>query len=138
MLGASVKNAKLIVFLGPSLPRAEAKRLAPSATFWPPARQGDVFRALDRRPRAIALIDGVFEGAPSVWHHELRAALAAGVTVFGASSMGALRAAELRDEGMIGVGQVYEQYAVARSTTPTSHSCTPMPPTGFGPSPCRW
>ena len=32
---------------------------------------GDVWRALEDEPRAIALIDGVFEHVPSVWHHEL-------------------------------------------------------------------
>ncbi|MBX5480261.1 MAG: hypothetical protein IRZ16_00205 [Myxococcaceae bacterium] len=101
----------LIVFLGPSLPAAEARRLAPRATFWPPARQGDIWRALKMRPRAIALIDGVFEAQPSVWHHELLAALDAGVAVFGASSMGALRAAELRDHGMVGIGRIFERYA---------------------------
>jgi len=83
-----------IVFLGPSLPRAEAARLL-KADFRPPARQGDVFRAIDANPRAIVLIDGVFESAPSVWHHELLAAHAAGIPLLGASSMGALRAAEL-------------------------------------------
>lgn len=74
-----------------------------------PARQGDVFRALGEHPRAIALIDGVFESAPSVWHHELIAAAAAGVRVFGASSMGALRAAEL--PGVVtGVGEIARRY----------------------------
>jgi hypothetical protein len=42
-----------------------------------------------------------------VWHHELRSALDAGVRVFGAASMGALRAAELAREGMRGVGRVH-------------------------------
>ncbi len=76
----------------------------------PPARQGDVWRALTLRPKAIALIDGVFESSPSVWHHELLAALDAGVAVFGAASMGALRAAELEAHGMVGVGQIFRWY----------------------------
>lgn len=101
---------ELIVFLGPSLALREARNVV-QADFWPPARQGDVFRALVKRPTAIVLIDGVFEVAPSVWHHELRAALAAGVAVFGASSMGALRAVELQNEGLIGVGAIFERYA---------------------------
>lgn len=85
---------RCIAFLGPSLPLAEARRLV-DAEFRPPARQGDVFQALREHPKAIALIDGVFESAPSVWHHELIAAAASGVHVYGAASMGALRAAEL-------------------------------------------
>jgi len=100
---------ELIVFLGPSLPHREAQKIV-KADFRRPARQGDVFRALVDRPKAIALIDGVFEEAPSVWHHELMAALAAGVTVFGASSMGALRAVELASHGMIGIGKIFQGY----------------------------
>src|SRR5205823_8696241 len=70
---------KLVAFLGPSLPAAEAR-----GTVLPPARKGDVWRALVRyRPAAIALIDGVFESEPSVWHHEILDALDAGVRVFG-------------------------------------------------------
>lgn len=84
----------IIVFLGPSLPRSEARRLL-AADYRAPARQGDVFRAIEAQPEAIVLVDGVFEAAPSVWHHELIAAHAAGIPLFGASSMGALRAAEL-------------------------------------------
>ncbi len=100
---------ELVVFLGPSLPVAEAIQIAP-ATFLPPARQGDLWRALSRRPVAIALIDGVFESQPSVWHREILAAQEAGVTVFGGSSMGALRAAELWTRGMIGVGRIFRDY----------------------------
>lgn len=87
-------RGRTVVFLGPTLPLREAKALL-RADYRPPARQGDVFRALETRPDVIVLIDGVFESAPSVWHHELLAAHASGVTLLGASSMGALRAAEL-------------------------------------------
>lgn len=104
----------LAVFLGPSLPLAEARRLAPGARFLPPARQGDVWRALAARPRAIALVDGVFESAPSVWHRELLDALDAGVRLLGASSMGALRAAELHALGMEGVGAIFAAYRDGR------------------------
>jgi len=97
---------KVIAFLGPSLPNARLR----GVEVRPPARQGDLWRALEAQPRAIALIDGVFEHVPSVWHHELRAALASGVAVFGAASMGALRAAELHRHGMIGVGQIFRWY----------------------------
>lgn len=84
----------VIVFLGPSLPVKEATKLL-RADYRPPARQGDVFRALESSPSAIVLIDGVFEAEPSVWHHELIAAHDSGVALFGACSMGALRASEL-------------------------------------------
>ncbi len=95
----------ILAFVGPSLskvPRGISMR--------PPARQGDLWRALELKPSAIVLIDGVFESVPSVWHHELRAALASGIPVFGAASMGALRAAELAAFGMIGIGQIFRWY----------------------------
>jgi hypothetical protein len=100
----------IVAFLGPSLSARDARRACPGVKLRPPARQGDIWRALEERPKAIALIDGVFETVPSVWHHELRAALASGVAVFGAASMGALRAAELAPFGMLGVGQIYRWY----------------------------
>jgi len=96
----------IVAFLGPSLPAREAKGFH----LLPPARQGDVWRALGLRPRAIALIDGVFEAQPSVWHREILDALDAGVPVVGGASMGALRAAELCTLGMTGVGRIFRWY----------------------------
>lgn len=99
----------LVVFLGPSLPAGEARRWV-NCHVLPPARRGDVWRALALRPRAIALIDGVGEAQPPVWHQELLAAVEAGVAVFGGAGQGALRAAELAAQGMVGVGQIFEWY----------------------------
>jgi hypothetical protein len=61
-------------------------------------------------PPAIGLVDGRFDSLPSVWHKEILWALSAGIPVYGAASMGALRAAELDRFGMCGVGQVYQAY----------------------------
>jgi hypothetical protein len=96
----------IVAFLGPSLSAAEARGFR----VLPPARQGDVWRALELRPRAIALIDGVFESQPSVWHREILDALDAGVPVVGGASMGALRAAELHTLGMTGAGRIFRWY----------------------------
>lgn len=100
---------KAIVFAGPSIPRGEVASLE-GVEWRPPVSQGDVFRAAQQAPRAIAIIDGYFEGVPSVWHKELLWAMARGVHVFGAASMGALRAAELHRYGMRGVGVIFERY----------------------------
>lgn len=99
----------LTVFLGPSLPRREAQEILDS-DIRGPVQQGDVLRALDAGASAIAIIDGVFRDAPTVRHREILWALSKGVPVYGASSMGALRAAELHTHGMIGVGLVYRWY----------------------------
>jgi hypothetical protein len=69
-----------------------------------------VLAVLPERPLAIALVDGLFDTSPSVWHHELLAALDAGVAVFGGASMGALRAAELGAHGVVGVGEIFRAY----------------------------
>jgi hypothetical protein len=103
-----------VVFVGPTLPRADAAAVL-GASFLPPARQGDVFRAVqNHRPRAIGLIDGVFLDVPAVWHREILWALSEGVHVFGAASMGALRAAELAPFGMLGIGTVFAAYQAGR------------------------
>ncbi len=98
-----------IVFLGPSLATKDARALL-DADYRPPVRQGDVMRAIEARPPAIAIIDGIFKDAPTVRHREILWALSEGVPVYGAASMGALRAAELDDSGMIGVGLIYRWY----------------------------
>jgi hypothetical protein len=99
-----------IVFLGPSCDRETAVRLLPGAEFRPPAARGDIARAAADGARTIVLIDGVFLQECAVGHREVLGVLRAGVTVVGASSMGALRAAELDTFGMIGVGEVYRWY----------------------------
>ena len=100
-------TAGFIVFAGPSLPAREATT---PFDFRPPAEQGDVFLAVEAGARAIGLVDGLFEGSPSVWHKEILFALSRGVHVLGAASMGALRAAELHVHGMRGVGRIFEWY----------------------------
>ena len=103
----------LIAFAGPSVGSpdpAAARRI----DFRPPARCGDITRAVRERPAAIGLIDGVFETAASVWHKEILYALEQGVVVFGAASIGALRAAELEPFGMIGIGEIFAAYRDGR------------------------
>ena len=103
---------RTLVFLGPSLPAEIARGLYPDAELRPPAGVGDVVRALSQRGvRRLAIIDGYFERMAAVWHKELLLALERGVEVWGAASMGALRAAELAPFGMRGVGQVYRAFA---------------------------
>ena len=106
--GASV-IPEIVVFLGPSLPREDAARIL-AADYRPPARRGDITGAAREGARIITLIDGVFFQDCSVGHREILAALAGGARVIGASSMGALRAAELDTLGMEGVGYIYRLY----------------------------
>lgn len=102
-----------VIFAGPTLAPPDILRLC-DAVVLPPAAMGDVFRAARLRPRAIGIIDGYFEGAPSVWHKEILWAMAEGIAVFGAASMGALRAAELASFGMRGIGDIFADYLAGR------------------------
>ncbi|AWK85249.1 TfuA-like protein [Azospirillum thermophilum] len=101
------------VFLGPTLPQEEAAREL-DAVYLPPVSQGDVLRLCAEKPGAIGIVDGFFENVPAVWHKEILFAIREGIPVFGAASMGALRAAELHPFGMIGVGAIFEAYRDGR------------------------
>jgi hypothetical protein len=102
------------VFLGPSLSWSEARDILPDVHLLPPASAGDLYVAVKAGARRIGIVDGVFERVPAVWHKEVLYALTQGVRVYGASSMGALRASELHPFGMIGVGRIYEAYRDGR------------------------
>lgn len=100
----------MVVFLGPTL-SVEVARTVCNALYLPPAKQGDILSAVvNFKPNMIGLIDGEFFQSLSVWHKEIMFVMKHGVKVFGASSMGALRAAELCDFGMIGVGEIFSKY----------------------------
>ncbi len=99
-----------IVFLGPSCDLTAARAILPDAEFRPPAARGDIAQAAADGASAIVLIDGVFLQDCAVGHREVLGVLRSGVTVVGASSMGALRAAELDGFGMVGIGEVYRRY----------------------------
>ncbi|HEX8216862.1 MAG TPA: TfuA-like protein [Allosphingosinicella sp.] len=104
-----------IVYAGPSLPASDRARF--DGIEWrPPAEAGDLLR-LDLRPGlTICLIDGYFDHRPAVRHKEILLALAKGARVIGASSMGALRAAEMAGLGMEPVGAIARAYAEGRLT----------------------
>lgn len=105
--------ARILVYLGPSLSLDKAKAILPGAIYRPPAKQGDILSdVVNLEPNLIFLIDGELHQNLSPWHKELVYALQyPGVkAVYGAASMGALRAAELDYLGMIGVGQIYRWF----------------------------
>ncbi|MFW2535220.1 TfuA-like protein [Legionella sp. 28fT52] len=99
-----------VVFLETSLTHQEAMHLLPNATYLPSIKKGDVLKAIKEGYKRIVIIDGNFSWVPSVWHKEILTALDYGLEVWGAASMGALRAAELDAFGMKGHGRIYEMY----------------------------
>ncbi len=100
---------RIIVFSGPSLDRITAESIL-AAEYRLPAKRGDILAAVRDGAEIICLIDGSFHQDAAVAHREILAAVRAGVTVVGASSMGALRAAEMDTLGMTGIGEIYRRY----------------------------
>jgi hypothetical protein len=96
----------ICVFVGPTRLEKDQDRIH----FFAPAVLGSVFQAVLAGYKVICIIDGYFGNVPSVWHKEILFALKSGAAVCGASSMGALRAAELHAYGMIGFGWVYRAF----------------------------
>lgn len=124
-----------IVFVGPTLAANEVRDAGFDVR--PPVALGDVLElAMARkRPARIAIIDGYFERMAAVWHKEIGFAIEKGIEVWGAASMGALRAAELAAFGMRGVGTIYRAFArgeltaddeVAVAHLPAEHGYRPI------------
>ena len=107
---------KIIIYTGLSLPFEEAKEILDTndnveVIYKRPIQRGDLKEALKQHPDIIGIIDGVFHQNSAVGHKEILHVMNSGVKVYGASSMGALRASELDTLGMIGAGYVYTQYS---------------------------
>lgn len=105
-MAASPRNTpEAIVYLGPSMPVADAQNILP-AEYHKPVRRGDLESI--KPGRVVAIIDGVFEQNLAISPQEVHEAIRRGVTIFGGASMGALRAAEV--PGVIGIGRVFDWY----------------------------
>jgi hypothetical protein len=102
-------SPRAVIFAGPSLPPA-LRPDDPALEWRPPARQGELYAAAVSHPAIIGIADGYFEVTPTVWHKEILWAMAQGIHVYGSASIGALRAAELSQFGMKGVGRIFAAY----------------------------
>jgi hypothetical protein len=103
------------LFAGPTYAALRAEGGAERLGFElrPPAARGDIDALRDAGPCLIVLVDGRFNQSIAVGHAELRRALERGCEVWGLSSMGAIRAYEMRTLGMRGFGVVYEHFVAA-------------------------
>jgi hypothetical protein len=105
---------KPIVYVGPTLPPGEASRSLPGCRVRPPIRRGELYRDREEGGQLFVLIDGVMHQDPGVAPREIRDVIADGAVIVGASSLGALRAAECWPLGMVGVGSIYRLYRRGR------------------------
>lgn len=103
-----------VLFAGPSAHGIAPARFAEAGVcLRPPVRRDDVARLVDGggAPGVVIVCDGVFQVAMAVGHAELCTALDAGWQVWGVSSLGAIRAHELRAQGMQGFGEVFKMFS---------------------------
>lgn len=113
---------KVIIYTGLSIPFSEAKEILDShddieVIYKKPIKRGDLGCDIKENPDIIGIIDGVFHQSSAVGHREILGVMKNGVKVYGASSMGALRASELDVLGMEGIGYCYKEYASGNVTS---------------------
>jgi ribosomal protein S12 methylthiotransferase accessory factor len=103
-------DPRAVVFLGPSRP--PGLLADPRVVVRPPARRGDLAAAAEEFA-VVGLVDGELYQSLAVTPAEVRAALRR-VPVYGAASLGALRAVEV--PGVLGIGEVYAAFRDGRLT----------------------
>ncbi|MBF6438343.1 TfuA-like protein [Nocardia cyriacigeorgica] len=81
-----------------------------TTVFRPPIKHGDLFGSTLGAEETIVVIDGLYHQNPALRHKEYLHALAIGARLIGASSIGAIRGAELSRFGMEVVGVVGRWY----------------------------
>ena len=107
----SAIKANCYLFAGPTLNGSAASAAAARVKVLPPVKRGDVAHLISKRKcGVIAIVDGQFHQCLSVGHAEILLAITNGWQVWGLSSMGAIRACEMRHLGVQGFGQVYDWF----------------------------
>jgi hypothetical protein len=109
-MNTAAEGPQVHVYCGSTITAGEVTGIIPWAVTHPPVKHGDLLQLAVRAGDIIIIIDGVFYNTAPVRHKEILTLLAQGVTVIGAASMGALRAAELHPYGMIGMGNIFDAY----------------------------
>lgn len=98
------------VYAGPTISHRDVRERLPEAEPHPPVAHGDLLQLRPRCGDTVLIIDGDFSDRLPLRSQEILLLLQQGVRVVGAAGMGALRAAELHEYGMAGVGAVFALY----------------------------
>jgi TfuA protein len=109
---------KPIIFLGPSLTHEKARQIF-QADFRGPAKKGDLLRvsSIVDNTTIVCLVDALFlQDYPPSPIEVYQLMLNKNIKLFGAASLGALRAVELEKFGMIGIGKIFELYKKGKLT----------------------
>jgi hypothetical protein len=99
-----------VVYVGPTLEAAGVKEWLPEAQVMPPVRRGDLYRDRLLGFGLFLILDGVFFDELAISPREVIDVIRDDGIVVGASSMGAIRAAECWPVGMRGLGSIYRMY----------------------------
>ncbi|NEN91741.1 MAG: hypothetical protein F6K48_23700 [Okeania sp. SIO3H1] len=102
-----------VLYAGPTLALLSEPQLVRERRLkvLPPVQRGDIsLLCRSQPPGVIILVDGLFHHALAVSHLEIREAINCGWSVWGISSIGAIRAYEMRNLGMHGFGKVFDLY----------------------------
>jgi hypothetical protein len=109
-MNATAEGPRVHVYCGSTITSSEVTEIIPWAVTHPPVKHGDLLQLTVSAADIVIIIDGLFYHTAPVRHKEILILIAEGVTVIGAASMGALRAAELHPYGMIGLGSIFDAY----------------------------
>jgi len=103
---------QMIIYAGPSLSSKALELIDElSLDLRQPVKRGDIRKFLETStPETIIIADGLFHQVLSVGHEEIMDAIEQDWLVIGLCSMGAIRAYELRNFGMKGIGKVYQRF----------------------------
>ncbi len=107
---APAPRVRAVIYTGPSLTAERVRQRLPDATVRPPIKRGDLPAAVAEGFDVVGIIDGTYITARTVSAAEIQSALARGVAVYGAASLGALRAVEFEQQGMQGVGVIADWF----------------------------
>jgi hypothetical protein len=101
------------VFSGPSTVGSALLEM-PEVCPHPPVTHGDLYRLRLEPGDTVLIVDGLYQHEAPVRHKEILSLCTSGVRVYGAASIGALRASELHGLGMSGLGTVFSWYRHGR------------------------
>lgn len=114
------QRTKAHIFVGPTFRDASYFGPLDLSAFicHPPARRGDIQTLINiQSPGVLVIVDGLFHSTLAIGHAEIREAASRGWKVWGLSSIGAIRAFEMRNCGVRGYGKTFAYFAGAYDFT---------------------
>ena len=112
----AIEPVKVAIFCGPSIAAEDVTAILPGAATFPPIERGILLDAIAAGFDVIGIIDGTYINRPTLGAAEIFSALEQGIHLYGAASLGALRAVEFERHGMQGIGTVFSWYRQGLTT----------------------